>query len=63
MYRPKGEPLFSGTKNIYTERECRRILYQVARAMQYSHSLGNIHRDLRDTNIYVDYPKHKLSLV
>lgn len=53
--------MFHGKKTVYSERECRSIIYQIARAMQYTHARGNVHRDLRDINIFVEYPKHKLS--
>ena len=45
-------------KSCYSEKECRSIIYQIARAMQYTHAFGNIHRDLRDCNIFIDYEKH-----
>ena len=50
--KPKGKPLWKhGQTKQYPERIVRNVAYQLARCLQYTHSLGIIHRDLRAANV------------
>ncbi|KAJ8963764.1 hypothetical protein NQ314_005397 [Rhamnusium bicolor] len=53
-------------KNIYlklSEADTRYYLYEVLRALEYCHSRGIMHRDVKPHNIIVDQENHKIRLI
>ena len=43
-------------QKTFTDMEARHYLYQLLRAIQYSHSHGIMHRDVKPQNIVFQYP-------
>ena len=46
-----------------TDFEVRYYVYELLKALEYSHSLGIMHRDVKPGNIMIDHPKRKLRLI
>jgi len=63
MERCLGGELFEQIANLaaqggggFTEKECILVLHQIAKAVQYMHSMGIVHRDLKPENILCVHP-------
>lgn len=47
----------------FTDYDCRYYLYKILVALDYSHSNGIMHRDVKPHNIMIDHSKRELSLI
>lgn len=51
----EGQDLFDLiTSRLISEEQAKKIFFQIASAVNYSHSLGIVHRDLKPENILID---------
>jgi len=46
-----------------TDREVRYYIYQLLRALHFSHSMGIMHRDVKPHNVMIDHKQRKLRLI
>lgn len=46
-----------------TDFDCRFYMYEIIRALDYCHSMGVIHRDVKPHNIMIDHSKRELRLI
>lgn len=46
-----------------TDFDCRFYMYEIIRALDYCHSMGIIHRDVKPHNIMIDHSKRELRLI
>lgn len=55
MFCPQGGDLFDAitSANRYTERDASGMLYNLANAIKYLHSLNIVHRDIKPENLLV----------
>jgi len=54
---------YSQVFSSFSDKECRFYLYQIMRALEYSHSHGIMHRDLKPQNIVYDREHSKVRLI
>lgn len=47
----------------FTDYDCRYYLYKILMALDYSHSNGIMHRDVKPHNIMIDHSKRELDLI
>ena len=47
----------------FTDHDIRFYMYEVLKALDYSHSMGIMHRDIKPGNIMIDHSKKKLTLI
>ena len=50
-------------KNVVSERSSRFLFQQILDAVQYCHSMGVVHRDVKDENILIDLKNHRIKLI
>ena len=50
-------------KGIVSEKSSRFLFRQILEAIQYSHSMGVVHRDIKDENILIDLKEHCIKLI
>lgn len=55
MFHPQGGDLFDAitSSNKYTERDASSMLFNLASAVKYLHSLNIVHRDIKPENLLV----------
>lgn len=46
-----------------TDMDCRYYLYQILKGLDYCHSLGIMHRDIKPQNVMIDHSKRKLRII
>ncbi len=46
-----------------TDFDCRFYIYEVFRALNYCHSMGIMHRDVKPHNVMIDHSKRELRLI
>lgn len=47
----------------FTDYDCRYYLYELLKALDYSHSMGIMHRDVKPHNVMIDHSKRQLRLI
>ena len=50
-------------KGVVSEKSSRFLFRQILEAIQYSHSMGVVHRDIKDENILIDLKEHCIKLI
>jgi casein kinase II subunit alpha len=46
-----------------TDQDCRYYLYQILKGLDYCHSLGIMHRDVKPQNVMIDHTRRKLRII
>ena len=50
-------------RTTFTEDDIRYYMYEILKALDYAHSMGVMHRDIKPRNIGIDHPNRKLRLL
>lgn len=58
-----GEQDFRKLYRTFTDFDVKYYIYEVLKALDYCHSMGIIHRDVKPHNIMIDHKKRKLRLI
>ena len=54
---------FRALYNNFSDDDIRFYIYELLKAMEYSHSKGIMHRDIKPQNIMIDHANKKLRLI
>lgn len=62
VYISQGGDLFDAITSSakYTEKDASTMVYNLARALKYLHSMNVVHRDIKPENLLVCEQQHKL---
>ena len=62
-YVNTGETHLRKLRTTFTEDDIRYYMYEILKALDYAHSMGVMHRDIKPRNIGIDHPNRKLRLL